>query len=253
MKKILITILFLVTLSFAISFTFFNTERGVSLFAQIDDESVVREVDEQSTIIVENLPQSSLSHALLERIKTSWPWYVTRASGLTAGFLLIILMLSGTGFITGSTFRFLEPITAWATHRALGIALGLSILVHLTTLYLDEFVDFDIKSLLIPFVSDLRPVELFGFPVGSLYVAFGIFALYVFLLVIVTSLLWIEKKPRTWKAIHILSYVGVLFVFVHALYLGTDLTQGVLRYIWIGGGVLVTIVTLQRLWRVKTV
>lgn len=253
MKKILTTIIFLGVLSVAAGFVFFNSEKIIPTYAQDVEQNGNEVVDERSTVVVENLPQSSLAHALVERITTSWPWYVTRASGLVAGFILVLLMLSGAGFITGSTFRFLEPITAWATHRALGIALGVSVTIHVVALYFDEFVDFDIKSLLVPFVSDLRPVELFGVSVGSLYVAFGILALYVFFIVIITSLLWVEKKPRTWKIIHFLSYLGMLFIFMHGLYLGTDLARGVLRYAWIGLGIMVTLGILQRLWRAKTV
>jgi methionine sulfoxide reductase heme-binding subunit len=249
MNKIRTTSIFLGIFSVVVVSVFFNT----STFAQDVGQNGSAVVDEKSTIVVENLPQSSLAHALFERVKTSWPWYVTRASGLVAGFLLVLLMLSGTGFITGSTFRFLEPITAWATHRALGIALGVSVTIHVVVLYFDEFVDFDVVSLLIPFVSDVRPVELFGVSFGSLYVALGILALYVFFIVIITSLLWVEKKPYTWKIIHFLSYLGMFFVFIHGLYLGTDLAQGVLRYVWIGAGILVALATLQRLWRAKTV
>lgn len=209
--------------------------------------------EQKADIVVEAVSDSSIAHMLKERVQNTWPWYLTRASGLVAGFLLVILMISGTGFITGSTFRFLEPITAWATHRALGIALVLMVTIHIVALYFDEFVHFDVQSLLIPFVSDLRPVELFGFQVGSLYVALGIFALYLFIAIVGTSLLWIDKKPTTWKAIHVMSYLAMVFVFVHALYLGTDLAGGVMRYLWIGAGVLVLISSLQRLWRVKTV
>lgn len=206
-----------------------------------------------STILVESVPHSSLAASLLDRVFSSWPWYLTRASGLVAGFLLVILLVSGTGFITGTTFRFLEPITAWATHRALGIALGIAIIVHVGALYFDHFVEFNLTALFVPFASRHAPVELFGMSFGSLWVALGIFALYVCIAIILTSLFWIRRKPKTWKLVHLLSYLVMVLVFVHALYLGTDLTHGVLRYVWIGAGVLVVGAALARLWRAYTV
>lgn len=208
--------------------------------------------NQDANITVDTVPDSSISLALLQRVKTSWPWYVTRASGLVAGLLLAILMLSGAGFITGHTFKFLEPITAWATHRAIGISLAIAVFLHVFSLYFDEFVNFGFKDLLVPFASDYKPTQLFGYHVGSLYVALGVLAFYIFIAVVLTSLLWINKKPKTWKAVHVLSYLGMVFVFVHALYLGTDLANGTLRILWVGMGVFVTIAILARLWRVKT-
>jgi len=234
------------TLLFSLIFRATVFSCGAPAFAQTGSSSA-------SNIIVETVPDSSISFALLDRVKHSWPWYVTRASGLLAGVLLVILMLSGTGFITGGTYRFLEPITAWATHKALGIALTVSVLIHIVALYFDTFVHFDIASLLIPFASDFGSVELLGTSFGSLYVALGIFGFYIFLAVVVTSLVWINSRQATWKVIHIFSYLACLFVFIHGLNIGTDLSQGLPRFFWWFSFVLVTYATFKRLWRVKTV
>lgn len=203
--------------------------------------------------VVQSVPNSSLADSLIDRVHTSWPWYLTRASGLVAGILMTLLMLSGVGFITGRTFAFLEPITGWASHRALGIALGVAVIVHIGALYFDTFVHFDIASLLIPFASDYVPVTLFGVPVGSLYVALGVLSLYLLLIIIVTSLVWVRTKPKPWKLLHFLSYLAIAFVFVHALYLGTDVAQGIVRWAWIGAGVFILIASIERLWRAYTV
>lgn len=204
-------------------------------------------------IVVSTVPDSSISQAIVDRVATSWPWYVTRASGLIAALLLFILMLSGVGFITGRAYRFLEPLTAWATHRALGIALLVAVVVHVGSLYFDHFVHFTIADLFIPFVSDYRPVELLGITFGSLWVALGVLSLYVFVAIVFTSLFWIDKRPRKWKVIHVLSYLAVMFVFIHALYLGTDLTEGWLRVVWFLGGIILFFAAVIRLWRVGTV
>lgn len=203
-----------------------------------------------SGIVVETQP--TVAEELVNKIESSWPWYISRASGLVAALVLIVLLLSGIGFITGTTYKFLEPITAWATHRALGIILTVALVLHVGALYFDSFAPFNFSDLLIPFKSNYRPVSIFGFSVGSLYVALGVIALYLIGLIVATSLLWMEKLPKTWKAVHILSYLVMFFVFIHALFLGTDLAAGVLRWLWILFGVVLLLAALVRLWRAKT-
>lgn len=205
-----------------------------------------------SDIIVQTIPDQTVAEKLTTRTQKSWPWYVTRGSGLVAAASLIILMLSGIGLVGGYMFRFLEPLTAWASHRALGIVFGVSVLLHIFALLFDHFAPFNIWQLLIPWLSDYKPISLFGVQLGSLYIALGILAFYGVILVVLTSLVWVEKKPRLWKLTHLLSYIVMVFVFIHALYLGTDLAHGVLRWLWILFGTAIGIAVLYRLWRAKT-
>ncbi len=209
--------------------------------------------NDESHIVVEKTPKSSVANGLVERVKVSWPWYLTRVSGLVAAVTLIILMLSGIGLITGHTFSFFEPITAWASHRALGITFAISVLLHVGALYFDNFVPFSITAILVPFASQYKQILLFGLSVGSLYVALGVVSLYITAAITLTSLLWIEKKPKLWKLTHLLSYLAMIFVFIHALFLGTDLASGVLRWVWIGLAFAVMYATIARAWRAKTV
>lgn len=203
-------------------------------------------------IVVETIPDQTVAEKLTEKARTSWPWYVTRASGLVAAGSLVILMLSGIGLVGGYTFKFLEPITAWASHRALGITFGISVLAHVFVLLFDHFAPFNIWHLLIPWLSDFKPVTLFGIHFGSLYLALGILSLYGVVAIVLTSLVWIEKKPYVWKLTHLISYLVMFFVYIHALYLGTDLASGILRWIWIILGIFVGLMVLHRLWRAKT-
>lgn len=211
---------------------------GVSAFAQ------------GGTAVVKSVPSQSLSDTVVNRAKTSWPWYVVRASGLIAGASLIILLLSGIGSVTGHTFRFLEPLTAWATHRALGIVFVVSVVIHMAGLLFDKFVSFNIVSLLVPWVSDYKPLQLFGVNLGSLYVAMGVLAFYGALAILFTSLFWVDKKPKIWKFLHLMSYAVMALVFVHALFLGTDTGDGLVRLGWIAGAILVIVAIVARLRRV---
>ena len=206
-----------------------------------------------SNIVVQTIPGPTVADKLSSRAKGSWSWYVARASGLVAAAALVILMVSGVGQVTGFTYKFLEPLTAWATHRALGITFGIAVLVHMFSLLFDHFVPFNIFQIFIPWLSHYKPAIVAGIRLGSLWVALGVLAFYIIAIVIITSLVWVDKKPYTWKILHLLSYLAMLFVFVHALYLGSDLAHGFMRLLWVVLGFGVVLTTLHRLWRAKTV
>jgi sulfoxide reductase heme-binding subunit YedZ len=190
-----------------------------------------------------------VSRQLASRAKSSWPWYITRAAGFVAAISLILLMLSGVGFITGASFKLLEPLTAWATHKAIAYVFGVSVAIHVIALLFDKYVPFTIAQAFVPFLSHYHELSVAGYHFGSLYVALGVIALYFVLAIILTSILWIDKKPQTWKLFHFLAYFTIIFVFFHALYLGTDLTHGVFRILWIIFGFAVAIAIVYRMRR----
>jgi len=195
----------------------------------------------------------STFHIVAHRVAVSWPWYVIRAAGFVAAGLLFMLMLSGIGHVTGLTYKFIEPIKAWAIHKALAIALCVSIAVHGGFLLIDHFVPFSLTQILVPFASHYNNgTKLWGLPLGGIAVTLGILATYGVIIVVLSSLGWIDTKRKAWRKLHYISYAVAFFVFLHALYIGTDLRYGVFRKIWIGLGIVVLIGILSRLLRVGT-
>lgn len=192
---------------------------------------------------------STLSH-----LSSSIPWYLTRAAGILSAILLFLLAVSGIGLVTGFTYRIWEPIKAWAIHRALGITLTISVLVHVGSLLFDKYMNFSITNIFIPFNATFKNSSIFGISLGSLTLALGIFAFYLLIPVIYTSLLTMEKKPKTWKLLHFLSYLVAIFVFIHGFYLGTDLAIPAIHYTAIVLGLLMLYAIYVRLrHRVKVV
>ncbi len=200
-------------------------------------------------ILVNPVQGPTVSKRLATRAKLSWPWYITRAAGFVAAGSLALLMLSGVGFITGTSFKFLEPLTAWATHKAIAYVFAISGTIHVVALLFDKYVPFTIAQVLVPFLSHYREISIAGHHLGSLYVALGVFSMYFVLAIILTSILWVDKKPHTWKMFHFLAYLTMIFVFFHALYLGTDLMHGIFRILWIIIGVAIAIAIIYRLRR----
>ena len=193
--------------------------------------------------------RSTVWHLIGGRAKSSWPYYILRASGLVAAALLVLLIIFGIGQVTGFTYRLMEPITAWEVHRAIALAFGASVLVHMIGLVLDTYVPYSVLQVLVPFLYPGNELTIAGYHFGSIFSAMGIIAMYLAILVIISSLLWKDKRPKLWRLFHFLSYIMVVLIFIHALTLGIDLKSGWLRYIWIGLGVLIVIGIDSRLMR----
>ncbi|MFQ5556452.1 MAG: ferric reductase-like transmembrane domain-containing protein [Acidimicrobiales bacterium] len=144
-------------------------------------------------------------------------WYVARASGLTAWALLAVAVLWGLLLST----RLLErrPSPAWLLdlHRHLGwLALVFSG-VHLTALFLDDFVRFTPAELLVPFLSDYDTTA----------VALGVVAFHLLVAVQVSSWLRDRLSAGVWRSIHWLSAPLFVVVSAHGLLAGTDVPNPV--------------------------
>lgn len=238
----------------ALAFIIFSLSFAVPSYALSPTAAVATPVPTTQTggspdILINPVQGPPITKQLEKRTASAWPWYITRAAGLMAAVLLVALILSGVGLITGYTFKLLEPLTAWATHKALGLALVVTVFIHIIALLFDHYVPFSVAQIFMPFLSSYKSVSIGSHQLGSIYVALGIFAFYIMLAIIISSLLWIDKKPYTWKAFHFLAYLVMIFIFIHALYLGTDLAHGIFRIAWIVFGVLTAGALIYRLRR----
>lgn len=199
-----------------------------------------------------SIAEEGFFDAFFERMVTSWPWYVTRASGLVAVFVLLALIFSGIGLVTGHTYKYIEPLKAWEVHRTLGIVLIASVIIHIGVLLFDSYEPFSIFDILIPFVFDGMGATLFSWSVGSFYIALGIVAFYGLIVITVSSLLWIDSKPQSWRKLHYVSYVCALAVYLHVLFAGTDFKGGLGRVYWVILGIVLLIGIFVRIYRIGT-
>ncbi len=188
------------------------------------------------------------------RAASSWPWYVVRAAGFVAAGLLVLLILSGIGQVTGLTYKFIEPIKAWALHKAMALALCGAIAVHVSFLLVDRYLPFTIAQVSIPFVSQYsNHTTLLGLGLGGVALALGILAGYGVIIVVLSSLGWIDTKQKAWRQLHYVNYFVVAAVFVHALGVGSDLKYGLFRQAWEALGVVILLAVLSRLWHAGTI
>lgn len=185
------------------------------------------------------------------RLLSSWPWYLTRASGFLSVLLLVLLLMTGISSFTGHQYKFMAPLKAWANHRTLGIAFSISVSVHILSLLFDKFISFNIFEVFVPFVSHYKHAHVLGLAVGSLGVALGVISLYLVVAIIYTSLSKIiSTKPSFWKVTHYLSYLVIILIFFHSIMIGTDLRKGIWRASWIVINVVLVGLVCLRLRRV---
>lgn len=139
-------------------------------------------------------------------------WYLARASGFVAWGLSIGAILLGLALATRALGP--NPRPAWLLdlHRYVGGLTVAFLAVHLGALVADSFVHFGLADLLVPYASSWKA--------GA--VAWGIVGFWLLVAVEVSSLLMRRLPKRTWRLIHLTSYLAAVTSTVHAFTAGTD-------------------------------
>ena len=155
-------------------------------------------------------------------------WYLSRASGIVAWVVLAATCLWGILLIT----RMLKPADrpAWLLdlHRYLGVLSIVTTVVHILLLLGDKWMAPTFKELFVP--GALRPAtqeRMGGAGVGAA-MNWGIYALYLMIVIQVSS--WMMKRipKKIWHAIHLTSYALFVMVTIHGFMVGSDTSNMVL-------------------------
>ncbi len=139
-------------------------------------------------------------------------WYIARAGGLTAWWLLCAAVLWGLLLSTRVLGDRTPPAWLLDLHRMLG---GLAVVftaMHLVGLYLDTWAGFTLAQLFVPLESDYRPAA----------VAWGVVALYLLAAIEVTSLLRRRLPDLLWRWVHRTAFAVFVLATVHVFTAGSD-------------------------------
>lgn len=147
-------------------------------------------------------------------------WYVARAGGLTAWWLVSLAVL--WGLLLSTRVLGGRPAPAWLLdlHRWLG---GLSVsftVVHLIALVLDPVLSLGWAELLVPFAREADPVAQ----------ACGVVAVYVLAAIQVTSLLKARLPDRLWRYVHRTAFAVFVLASLHTFTAGSDAGGPLVRY-----------------------
>jgi ferredoxin-NADP reductase len=139
-------------------------------------------------------------------------WYVARAGGLTAWWLLCLAVLWGLLLSTRVLGDRTPPAWLLDLHRMLG---GLALVftaMHLVGLYLDTWSGFTLTQLFVPLESEYRPTA----------VAWGVIGLYLLAAIEVTSLLRRRLPDMLWRWVHRTAFGVFVFATLHVFTAGSD-------------------------------
>ena len=139
-------------------------------------------------------------------------WHLSRASGIVTWGFLIASALWGILLATRVLKPYDRPAWLLDLHSWLGTITIFGTALHLAALVGDSYVHFGTADLFVPFATSWKPLA----------VAWGIIAMYLLIVVQVTS--WTMKKiPKSlWRMLHMLSYGLFVTVSIHAFSAGTD-------------------------------
>jgi len=139
-------------------------------------------------------------------------WYTTRATGIVALVLLtgtvVLGVLTSMRFATVSWPRF----AVGDLHRRISLLAVVFLALHVVTTVSDSYAPIGWLSVVVPFTSSYR----------RLWLGLGTVAVDLLAAVTISSLLRQRINPRTWRALHWLSYASWPLAVVHGLGTGTD-------------------------------
>lgn len=176
---------------------------------------------------------SSMLSNLFATNTTHTTWYITRAAGWVAYFLLWFSMVWGLVIPTKFFERYLSPTFVVDFHEYISLlAIGFVVL-HVSVLLIDQYLPFTLVQILVPFMSTYRP----------LWVGLGVIGAYLGLLVTITFYLRKRIGQKRFKSIHTLSIVGYLSVVLHAFFAGSDSSLPAVQLIYLGSFLVIVFLT----------
>jgi methionine sulfoxide reductase heme-binding subunit len=175
---------------------------------------------------------------LLAPSTSSVTWIVTRASGLVAYLLLWLSTAWGLAVSSRILEGKLHGAYTYDFHQFISLLSIGFLAIHLITLLLDSYTPYSLAQVLVPFLSTYRP----------LWVAVGILAFYLVLLVTITFYIRDRIGQAVFRAIHTLSLLAFVGAAVHGLLAGTDAPLAIVKLMY--AGTFLSVVFLMTYWLV---
>ena len=148
-------------------------------------------------------------------------WYLSRAAGLVSYLLLFLSVAFGLVLRSGQPNVGRKRVIL-ELHQFLSV-LGLAFLgLHVAALLGDQYIGFKLANLFVPANLPYRPVP----------TAAGIFAMYGFVIVMLTFMVrrWLGRK--TWRAVHGGAVVMFVLALAHSITAGSDTIMPWVRWMY---------------------
>ncbi|MGE7090668.1 ferric reductase-like transmembrane domain-containing protein [Lysinibacillus sp. NPDC048646] len=148
-------------------------------------------------------------------LTTTWEWI--RLLGFLAYFYFTISIIFGC--LRKSLFVKSHKNLIYHIHINAGWLGLLTVIAHMLVLVLDNYEPYTLIEILIPFLADYQTIAS----------GLGTIAFYLFLIVLMTSDVWIRTMRRSiWKNIHFLVLPAWLLSLIHGVLIGSDTANGLI-------------------------
>jgi predicted ferric reductase len=161
-------------------------------------------------------------------------WYITRAAGWVAYFLLWFSTVWGLALPTKFFDRFISPTFTFDFHEFISLFSIGFVILHVGVLLFDQYLPYSLAQILVPFLSPYRP----------LWVGLGVLGFYLTLLVTITFYLRKQIGQKKFKAIHTLSLVGYFGTVLHSFFAGSDSSLPAVQFVYLSTFLVVLFLTL---------
>jgi sulfoxide reductase heme-binding subunit YedZ len=139
-------------------------------------------------------------------------WYTARAGGMLAFGLLTVTILLGVLLAGRKTLPGWPRFAVEDVHTFANVLTWTFVVIHGGALLLDDYFDFGLVQVLVPFAAPYRPVA----------VAAGVVGAELLAALAVTNRLKDRLPYSTWRRAHYLNFAVWLLALVHGVTAGTD-------------------------------
>ena len=168
-------------------------------------------------------------------------WYLTRAAGFAA-YLLLFSAVSLGLLLTGGLPGRLQRFQTYDLHRFVALLAMAVTLFHVLIVLPDGFIGFSLAELLLPFASPYEPA----------YMAFGVFSLYLLVIVIGSFYLRSLASYRFWRYVHFSTPAAFILALAHGLGAGSDTSTGWALAVYATTGAATFVLTARRIFIGRT-
>ncbi len=165
----------------------------------------------------------------------SLEWMLIRGSGLVAYALLAGATIWGLVLSLGALSRSTKSLTF--VHESLSVGAVLATVVHMVALYLHDYLEFTAAEILVPGVSDWRPVA----------VAWGGITFYGMVIVSISFYLRKHIGQRQWRLLHFGAFGVFAGGLVHGVMAGTDTAHPVVLGLYVATTAAVIVLIAMRI------
>ncbi|TAK96542.1 hypothetical protein EPO05_01625 [Patescibacteria group bacterium] len=190
------------------------------------------------------LPMNGAELASSFSNETPWVWYLTRSAALMGFVFLWLTVFLGLAIRNPLLKKIIEPVYSFDFHCFLASAALFWALIHSGSLLWEKVFPMGIKDIVVPFFFRY-PRFVFN---GVDYLALGIVALYLMVILVVTSYARCWMSQRFWRVLHFLNPLAFLFVVAHGVMIGTDLQANIPRLIFLAASGLLILLALPNIW-----